>query len=131
MWELDCKEGWASKSWSFWIVVLEKTFVRPLDCKEVKPVNPKWSQSWISIGGTDAEGEVQHFGHLMRRAGSLGKLWCWETLREEEKRVTEDEMVRWHHWLNGNQFEQTPGDCGGQRSLACCGPWDHRESDMT
>ena len=129
MWELDHKEGWASKNWSFWIVVLEKTLVSPLDCKEVKPVNPKWNQFWIFIGRTDAEAEVQYFGHLMQRAGLLEKLWCWERLREE-KRVTE-EMVRWHHWLNGNEIGQTPGDRGGQRSLACCSPWDHEESDMT
>ena len=58
MWELDHKEGWSPKNWYFWTVVLEKTLESPLDCKEIKPVNPKGNQSWIFIGRTDAEAEI-------------------------------------------------------------------------
>ena len=66
MWELDCEESWAPKNWCFWTVVLEKTLESPLDCKEMKPVNPKRNQSWIFIGRTDSEAETQYFGHLMQ-----------------------------------------------------------------
>ena len=76
--------------------------------------------------------KLQYFGHLMRRLNSLekthdaGKDW-----RQEEKDMTEDEMVGWHHWLNGNEFEQAPGDGGGQGSLLCCTPWGLKELDRT
>ena len=73
MWELDYKESWAPKNWCFWTVVLEKTLESPLDCQEIKPVNPKGNQSWIFIGRTDAEAEAHYFGHLMGRTDSLGK----------------------------------------------------------
>ena len=73
MWELDCKESWAPKSWCFWTVVLEKTLESPWDSKEIKPVNPKGNQSWIFIGRTDAKLKLQYFGHLMRRTDSLQK----------------------------------------------------------
>jgi len=74
MWELDHKESWAPKNWCFWTVELEKTFESPLDCKEIKPVNPKGNQSWIFIGRTDVEAEAPtYFGHLMQRADSLEK----------------------------------------------------------
>ena len=72
MWELDYKEGWASKNWCFWTVVL-KTLESPLDCKEIQPFHPKGNQSWIFIGRTDAEAETPIFGHLMRRTDSLEK----------------------------------------------------------
>ena len=73
MWELDHKESWAPKNWYFWIVVLEKTLESPLDCKEIKSVQPKGNQSWIFIGRTDAEKKLQYFGHLMRRTDSLAE----------------------------------------------------------
>ena len=73
MWELDHNEGWAWKNWCFWTVVLEKTLERPLDCKEIQLVNPKGDQSWIFTGKTDAEAELQYFGHLMWRADSFEK----------------------------------------------------------
>ena len=88
------------------MVVLEKTLESPLDCKEIQPVRPKGNQSWIFIGRTDAEAETPIFGHLMWRADSFekdpdaGKDW-----RQEEKGMTEDEMVGWHHRLNGYEFE--------------------------
>ena len=73
MWELGCKESWALKNWYFWTVVLEKTLESPLDSKEIQPVHPKGDQSWVFIGRTDAEAELQYFGHLMWRTDSFEK----------------------------------------------------------
>ena len=103
--ELDHKAGWVPKNWCFQTVVLEKTLQIPLDCKEIKPVNPKGDQS---LEGLMLKLKFQHFGHLMWRADSLerpcaGKDWG------QEKREAEDEKVGWHHWLNGHETEQTPG----------------------
>ena len=113
--------------------VLEKTLESPLYCKEIQPVNPKGNQSWIFLGRTDAEAEAQYFGHLMRRANSMekepdtGKDW-----RQEEEGATEDEMVRWHHWLNVHELEQTPGESEGQGCLACSSTsWGCKELDTT
>ena len=121
----DHKEGWTLKKWCFWTVILEESLESPLDSKEIKSVNPKGNQSWIFIRRTDAEKlKLQYFGHLMRRADSLektsdaGKGWG-----QEEKGLTENEMVGWHHWLKGHEFEQAPGDGEGQGSLECCSPW--------
>ena len=75
MWELDYKEIWAPKNWCFWTIVLEKTLESPLDCKEIKPVNPKWNQSWIFIGRTDAEAETPI---LWPPDANLKRSWCWE-----------------------------------------------------
>ena len=101
MWELDHKEGWASKNWCFWIVVLEKTLESPLDCKEIQPVHPKGNQSWIFIGRTDAEAETPvvwppDVKWLIWKDPDVGKDWG-----QEEKGMTEDKMVGWHHRLNG------------------------------
>ena len=82
-------------------------------------------------GRTGAEAEVLILGHLMQRADSLEKTWCWERLRAGGKGAREDEMVGWHHRLNGHEFEQTPRDSEGQGSLLCYSPWGHKESDMT
>ena len=73
MWELDHKEGWMTKNWCFWTVVLEKTLETPLECKEIQPVHPKGGQSWVFTGRTDVEAETPKFGHLMRRADSFEK----------------------------------------------------------
>ena len=78
-------------------MVLEKTLESPLDCKEIQPVLPKGGWSWVLLEGLMLKLKLQYFGHLMRRADSLEKTWCWERLREEEKGTTEDEMVGWHH----------------------------------
>jgi len=128
MWTLDHKEGWALKNWCFWTVVLENTLESPLDCKEIQPVNPKENQSWIFIEKTDAEAEAppDMKSHLIRKDPDARKDW-----RQDEKGITEDEMVGWHHWLNGHEFEQAPGDGEGQGSLACCHPWGHKESNTT
>ena len=130
MWKLDHKEGYALKNWCFRIVVLEKTLKRPLDCKEIKPVNPKGNQTWIYIGRTDAEASIiwppDAKNWLIRKYSDAGK-----NRRQEEKGTTEDETVGWYHRLNGHEFEQTPGDDEGQGSLACCSPWDCKELDTT
>ena len=105
MWELDCKESWAPKNWCFWIVVLEKTLERPLECKEIHPVHPKGNQSWIFIVKTDVEAETPILlspdakSWLIWKDPDAGKDW-----REEEKGTREDEMVEWHHWLSGHEF---------------------------
>ena len=128
----DHKEGWVPKNWCFWTVVLEKTLESPLDCKEIKPVNPIRNQSWLFIGKTDAEAEAPILwppdakSWLIRKHPKAGKDW-----RQEEKVMTEDEMAGWHHQLNGNEFEQAPGDGEGQRSLMYCSPWGHKQLDMT
>ena len=129
MWELDYKESWAPKHWCLWTVVLEKTLESPLDCKEVQPVHPKGNQSWIFIGRTDAVAETPIIwppdvkNWLIWKDPDAGKDW-----RSEEKGSTEDEIVGWHHRLNGHEFEQAPGDGEGQGSLACCSPWGRKES---
>ena len=132
MWELDYKESWVLKNWCFWTVVLEMTHESPLYCKEIKPVHPKGNQSWIFIGRTDAEAETLMLwppdakNWLIGKDPDAGKDW-----RQEEKGMTEDEMVGWHHWLDGHEFEQVPGVGDRQGSPACCSPWGLKESDMT
>ena len=106
----------------FWAVVLEKTLESPLDSKEIKPINPKYSLERLML-----KLKLQHFGHLVQRADSLeknpdaGKDW-----RQKEKRVTEDEMVGWHHQFTGHELGQTPGESEGQGGLACYSPWGCR-----
>ena len=132
MWELHHKEGRAPKNLSFRTVVLEKTLESPLDCKEIKPVHPKGNQSWILIGRTDAEAGTPVLwlpdakNWLTGKDPDAGKDW-----RQEEKGVTEDEMVIWHHWLAGHEFEQTPQVGDGQGGLACCSPWGFKQLDTT
>ena len=104
MWELDHKD-WAPKNWCFQIVILEKTLESPLGCKEIKPVNPKGNQSWIFIWRTDAEAETpvlwppDAMSWLTGKDPDAGKDWG-----RKEKGTTEEEMVGWHHWLNGHEF---------------------------
>ena len=81
MWELNHKEGWAPKNWCFWTVELEKTLESRLDCKEIKPVNPKGNQSWIFIRRTVAETEAPIFGYLRQRADTMKWSWFWERVR--------------------------------------------------
>ena len=106
MWELDYKESWALKNWCFWTVMLEKTFESPLDCEEIRTVHPKGDQSWIFIGKTDVEAETPILwppdakSWLIGKEPDSGKDW-----RQEDKGITEDEMVGWYHQLNGHKFE--------------------------
>ena len=99
--------------------MLKKTLVSPLGCKEIKPVNPKGNQPWLFIGRTDAEALI---------------LWLPDAgrdRRQEEKGLTEDAIVGWHHQFNGHKLEQALGDGEGQWGLMCCSPWGHKESDKT
>ena len=120
------------KNWCFWTVVLEKTLESPLDCKEIQPVHPKGNQSWIFIGRTDAEAEAPILwppdakNWLTGKDPDAGRHW-----RQEEKGTIEDEMVGWHHQLNGHEFEQAAGVGDEQGSLACCSPWGLKELDTT
>ena len=121
MWELDYKENWAPKNWYFWTVVLKKTLESLLNCKRIQDVHPKGNQSWIFIGRTDAETEAPILWPpdgktwLIWKDPDPGKDW-----RQEEKGMTEDEMVGWHHWLDGHEFEKALRVGDGQGSLACC-----------
>ena len=125
-------ESWAPKNCCFWNVVLEKTLESPLDCKEIKPVHPKVNQPWVCIGRTDAEAEAPILwppdvkGLHIGKDADAGKAWG-----QEEKRMTEDKIIGWHHQLNGNKFEQTPANSEGQGNLVWCNSWGCRESDTT
>ena len=125
MLELDDKEYWVPKNWCSWTVVLEKTLESPLGCNEIKSVNPKENQSWIFIGRANAEAPIlwplDAKNWLTGKDPEAGKQW-----RQEEKRMTEDEIIRWHHQLNAREFEQAPGIGDRLGSLACCSSWRHK-----
>ena len=122
------KESWAAKNWCFWTVVLEKTlevFLQPSPLgKKIQPVHPKGDQSWVFNGRTDVEAETPVLwppdgkSWLIWKDPDVGKDWG-----QEEKGATEDEMVGWHHWLDGHGFGWTAGVGDGQGRLACCGSW--------
>ena len=96
MWVLDHEEGWVPKNWGFWTVVLEKTLESPLDCKEIKPVNPKGNQLWIFIGWTGAELKLKYSGHLIWKANSLVKILMLGKIEGGRRRGWQ--RMR---WLNG------------------------------
>ena len=103
-----------------------------MDCKEIKPVHPKGNQSWIVIGRTDAEAEAPALWPFNGKSWLIGKYTdAGKDWGQEKKGVTEDEMVGWHHQLNGHEFEQTLGEGEGQGSLMCCSSWGHKEPEMT
>ena len=112
---LSYKESWAPKNWCFWTMVLEKTLESPLACKKIQPVHLQGNQSWIFIGRTDVEAETPILwpphakSWLIWKDTDARKDW-----RQEEKGMTEDETVGWHHWLNGHEFEQSVRDNEGQ-----------------
>ena len=128
-WTIKKAECWRIAAWT---VALEKTLESPLDSQEIQPVKPKGNQSWTFIGRIDAKAEALILWPpdakiwFIEKDPDAGKDWG-----QEEKGMPEDEMVGWHHWLNGHEFEQIPGDSEGQGSLACCSPWSHNESDRT
>ena len=113
----------------FWAVVMEKTFESPLDCKEMQPVHPKGDQFWVFVGSFNWCWSWS-YNTWCEEPTHWKRPWCWERLRQEE-RTTKDEMVGWHHWLNGHGFGWTPGVGDGQGSLAYCSPWGPKESDTT
>ena len=123
------KKSWALKNWCFWSLVLEKTLESPLDCKEIQPVHPKGNQSWISIGRTDVEVVTPILWPSDAKNWLIGKEPAGKDWRQEQKGTIEDEMVRWHHWLDEHEFEQTLGVGDGQGSLACYNPWGRKELD--
>ena len=110
MWKLDYKESWAPKNWCFWTLVLEKTLESPVDCKEIQSVHHKGDWSWVFIGGIYVEAETPIIwpphakSWLIWKDPDAGKDWG-----QEENGTTEDEIVGWHHWLNGHGFVWTPG----------------------
>ena len=118
MWELDREEGRALKNWCFWTVVLEKTLESPLDCKEIQPVHSEGDQSWDFFGRNDAKAATPVLwpphakSWLIGKVSDAGRDWG-----QEEKGTIEDEMAGWHHWLDGCEFEWTPGDGDGQGGL--------------
>ena len=124
------KESWAPKNWCFWTVVLVKTLESPLDCKEIQPVHPKGAKSWVFIVRTDVEAETPILwpphakNWLILKDSDAGKDW------RQEKGTTEDEMVGWHQWLNGHEFEQAPGESEGQGILLCYSSSGCKELDM-
>ena len=125
-------ENWALKNWCFWTVVLEKTLESPLDCKEVQLVHPKENLSWIFIGKTDIEAETPILwpsdvkNWLIWKDRDAGKDWRWE-----KKGTTEDEMVEWHHRLNGHELVNSRSWWWTGRPGMCCSPWSHKELDKT
>ena len=110
MWELDYEEGWAPKNWCFWSVVLDKTLESPLDCKEIQPVHSEGHQPWDFFGRNDAKAETPVLwpphakSWLIGKDSDSGRDWG-----QKEKGMTEDEMAGWHHWIDGHEFEWTPG----------------------
>ena len=132
MWDLDCEEGWAPKNWRFWTVVLEKTFEIPLDYKEIQPVYSEGDQPWDFFGRNDAKAETPVLWPphakiwLIGKDSDAGRDWG-----QEEKGMTEDEMDRWHHWLDGCDSEWTLAVGDEQGGLACCDSWGRKESDTT
>ena len=126
MWELDCEESWGPKNWCFWTEVLEKTLESPLNCKEIQPGHPKGDQSWVFIGRIDALAETPILwpphakSWLIGKDPDAGRDWG-----QEEKGMTEDEMVGWHHRLNGHEFGWWTGRPGLLRFIGS------QESDTT
>ena len=128
--DMGDEEGWALKNWCFWTVVLEKTLENPLDSKKIKAASPKGNQSWIFIRRTDAEAPTLWLPAV--KSWLIGKdPYARKDWGQKEKGVTDDEIVGWHHRLNGYEFEQAPEDSEGWGSLVCYRPWGCKELDMT
>ena len=130
MWELGHKQSWLTQNWCFWMRCWRRLLRVPWTSRRSNPsilkeITPEYSLEGLLL-------KLQYFGHLIQRADSLEKTLMLGKIEGRRRReVTEDEMAGWHHWLNGHEFEQAPGDGGGQRSLACCSQWDCKELDMT
>ena len=132
VWELDCEESWASKNWCFLTVVLEKTLESPLDYKEIQPVNSEGDQPWDFFGRNEAKAETPVLSPTHAKSWLIGKdSDAGRDWGQDEKGMTEDEMARWHHRLDGLESEWTLGVDDGQGGLACCNSWGCKESDTT
>ena len=118
MWELGHEEDSVPKNWCFWTAMLEETLESPFECKEIKPVNTKGINPEYSLEGLELKLKLWPPDAKSQLIGKDSD--AWKDWGQEKKGVTEDEMVRWHHWVNGHEFELTPGDGEGQGSLACC-----------
>ena len=105
-------------------MVLEKTLEIPLDSKEIKSVNPKINQSWIFVGKTDAEAEAPKLATWCKELTHSKRPWCWERLKAGKEGDNRGQMIGWHHWLYGPDFEQAPGVGDGQGGLTSCSPWE-------
>ena len=128
-WTIKKAEHWRTDGFELWCW---RTLESPLDCKEIQPVNSKGNQHWIFTGETDAEAKAPILWPPDVKSQLIGKdPDARKDRRQEEEGTREDEMVRWHHRLNGHEFEQSPGYGEGQWSLVCCSPWGHKESDIT
>ena len=123
--ELDCKESWVPKNWCFWTVVLKKSLervpwaARRFNQSILKEINPEYSLEGLMLKLKPP----QYFGHLMQRADSLEKGLMLGKMESKRRRGWQDEMVGWHHQLNGHELGQSLGDGEGQGSLACCSSW--------
>ena len=126
-WTINKAEHWRIDAFELWC--WRRTLESPLDYKEIKPVNRKGNQSWIFIGRTDAKAEALILwppdeNWLIGKDPDAGRDW-----RQKETGTTKDEMVGWHHRMDGHEFEQAPGVSDGQGSLVCCSLWGHKKSD--
>ena len=118
-WRTDAFELW------FWTRLLRVFWTaRRSNQSVLQGIIPEYSLEGLML-------KLQYFGHLIQRASSLERPWCWERLKAKERMTTEDEMAGWHHQLNGHEFAQNPGNSQGQGSLVCCSPWGRRELDST
>ena len=126
VWELNHKESWALENWCFWTVVLERALESPLGIKKIKPVNPKGNQFEYSFKGLILKLKLQYLATWCKELTHWKRPWSWERLKQDEKGPMDNEMLGWHHQLNGHEFEQTPGDNEGQVSLVCYSPWCRR-----
>ena len=129
---MDVRVGlWRRLNWCFWTVVLEKTLESPLDCKEIQPVHSKGDQSGVFFGRNDAKAETPVLWPPHAKSWLTGKDFdAGKDWGQEEKGKTEDEMAGLHRWLDGHEFEWSPGVGDRQGGLACCDSWGHKELDL-
>ena len=123
MWELDSKESWAPKNWCFWTVVLEPTQRVPWTARRSNQSILKEISPGISLEGLMLKLKLQYFGHPMWRADSLEKILMVGKIEGRRRRRWQDEMVGWHHRLDGHELAQSLGAGDGQGGLECCGSW--------
>ena len=131
MWMLDYKESWVLKNWCFWTVVLEKTLKVPWTARRSNQFILKEISSRCSLEGLMLKLKLQYFGHLMWIADSLEKALILGKAEGRRKRRWQDEIVGWHHRLDGHEFDQAPGVGDGQGGLVWCSPWGCKELDTT